>query len=228
MLVTAILLAGLVVGADRGALALARRQIATAIQTREHLAQRPQVQLRGFPFLTQAISGRYDGGRVRVRDLKVKRLRLKTLDVDLTEVSVPLGDLITGRVKQVPVGLVRGTALITYADLSAATGIADLQIRPKGDELELQLPFTYLDQTVQIIASGRVGVQGQAVRITAGDINGLPLPAAVTQAAFDHLADAIPMGNLPYGMTVQSIRVTDAGLEVSALARNAVLRPPDS
>ncbi|MEP6696652.1 MAG: DUF2993 domain-containing protein [Pseudonocardiales bacterium] len=226
LIVVLLLLAAVAIGADRAAHAAAQSELATAIQGEEHLTQRPSVQLRGFPFLTQAASGHYAGGRVRVRDLTVKKVRLQNLDVDLTHVDVPLGDLIAGSVRQVPVGLVHGTALIAYGDLAMATGVTDLQIQPKGDELELSVPVTYLGQTVHLVASGRVGVQGKALRITSGAVEGLPLPAQVTQAAFSQLANAISLDRLPYGMTVQSIRVTDAGLEVSALARNAVLRTP--
>ncbi|PZS27198.1 MAG: hypothetical protein DLM59_16875 [Pseudonocardiales bacterium] len=224
LIVGLILLVVLAVAADRVALAAAQTELATGIQSEEHLARRPTVALRGSPFLTQALSGHYTGGRVTIAELTVDKLRLKNLVVDLTDVSVPLGDLVVSRVRQVPVGLVTGTALITYADLAAATGVAGLQIRPKGDELELEAPVTYLGQTVRVVASARVGVQGGALRITSGQVRGVPLPSAVANAALGRLAAAVPLDNLPYGMTVQSFRVTAAGLEVTALSRNAVLR----
>lgn len=225
LIVALILLAALAVAADRAALVAAQNELATAIQDEERLAERPTVALRGFPFLTQALSGHYAGGTVTVAELTVQKLRLKNLVVDLTDVTVPLGDLVTGRVRQVPVGLVEGSALIAYADLAAATGTEGLKIRPKGDELELEMPVTYLGQTVQLVASAKIGVQGQALRITSGEVQGVPLPAAVTQAAFGQLADAVPLDNLPYAMKVQALRVTDTGVEVTFLARNAVLRP---
>ncbi|MDP9239627.1 MAG: DUF2993 domain-containing protein [Actinomycetota bacterium] len=225
LIVGLVLLVALAVAADRVALVAAQNELATAIQDEEHLAQRPTVALRGFPFLTQALSGHYTGGRVTVAELTVKQLRLKNLVADLSDVTVPLGDLVTGRVRQVPVGLVKGTALVTYVDLAAATGTKDLKIRPKGDELELEVPVTYLGQTVQLVASARIGVHGQALRITSGEVQGVPLPAPVTQAAFGQLANAVPLDNLPYGMKVEALRVTDAGIDVTFLARNAVLRP---
>lgn len=218
------LLLALAIGADRAALAAAQAELATAIQNEEHLAQRPSVRLRGFPFLTQAATGHYDGGRIVLRDLRSAKLRIATLTVDLTDVTVPPGELMSGRVRRVPVGLVEGTALISYQELAGATGVEGLQIRPQGDELELRVPVSYLGQTVTLVAAGRIGVQGGALRITSGEVHGVALPAHVAQLAFAHLSDAVPVDNLPYGMRVTAIRVTDGGLEVTVLARNAVLR----
>jgi hypothetical protein len=220
-----LVLAVLAVVADRVALAVAQTKLATAVQQDQHLAQRPSVRLSGSPFLTQALSGHYTGGRVAVADLRVDKLRMKTLVVDLIDVRLPLSDLVSGGIRELPVGRVTGTALIAYPDLAAAAGITDLQIRPQGDGLEMRAPIEYLGRTVQLVTSVRVGVQNGKLRMTSGKVQGVPVPATLTRLAFSRLTDAVPLDHLPYGLKLTAIHVTQAGLEVIAVARNAVLRP---
>ncbi len=225
LLVLAVLV-GLAVAADRVALAAAKRELATEIQNEEHLDQRPSVQLYGFPFLTQALSGRYDGGEVRLHDVRTPRVRVKSLVVVLHGVQVPLRDLVSGAVRAVPVNDVSGTAQITYADLAAAINIPGLQIRPKGDKVELQVPVQLAGQTVPLIASARVGVNGAALHITSVEMLGVKVQDSIVNVAFAQLKDAVPLDNLPYGLKLSAVRVADIVLEVQLTGHDTVLRPP--
>lgn len=224
LVVLGVLLALLAVGADRLARGLAQSEVATAIQQQQHLAHRPTVQLRGFPFLTQAAGGHFQGGRVIVTDFPSPKVRIKTVRIDLTGVTLSPGDLVSGSVRSVPVARIDGLALITYLDLALATDVEGLQIRPDNGRLELRLPLRYLGQTVSLVITGRVTLQGKSVRIAWGPLRGLPLPPQVDQAAIARLPSTIPLDTLPYGLTVTGIRVADSGLEVRVHARNVVLR----
>jgi len=225
-LIGVLLLVGLLVIADRAALAAAKSQLAAQVQREENLAERPAVDLRGVPFLTQAVRGRYDGGRLELRDLRTEKLRVNTLVIDLREVALPLSDLVSGNIGAVPVGSVSGVALVTYVDLAAATGVPGLRITPKGDRLELTFPVEQFGAGAPVTASARIGVAEQAVRMTAVQVQGVQLPESVTTAVLDRLQASLGFGVLPYDLRVTDVRVADAGVEVSANARDTVLRKP--
>src|SRR4249920_296609 len=90
-------LAALLVGVDRAACWLAQRGLADAIQRSQGLAAPPEVAIRGFPFLTQAFSGRYQQVDVRVQDLTARNgVHVDALDARLTGVHLPLADAVGG------------------------------------------------------------------------------------------------------------------------------------
>ncbi len=226
LLILAIVLCGLTIAADRAALATAQTRIAAEVQKEADLADRPSVDLLGFPFLTQAVGGQYDGGRLVAHDLRTDKLKVNRLVIHLREVKVPLVDLITGDISAVPVGAVTGLALVTYAELAAATGVSGLTIAPKGDKLELTFPPEHFRTDVPVIATARIGVTEQAVRITSVLIQGVRLPDMLTAAVLAKVQENLEVGALPYGLQVTDVRVAEAGVEVSASAKNAVLRKP--
>lgn len=226
LVVTLLVLAGLLVVADRAALAAAESQLAAEVQREEKLAQRPTIDLIGFPFLTQAVRGKYDGGRLEVRNLRTEKLRVNRLVIDLRDVEVPLTDLVSGNVHAVPAGVVSGVAMVSYADLAAATGVPGLKIGAKGDKLELTFAVEQFGTSTPVIATARIGVADQAVRITSVQIQGAALPEELTSAALAQVQSNLAFGVLPYGLKVSDVRVAETGVEVSAHARNAVLRKP--
>ncbi len=223
-LIVVVVLVGLLIAADRAALAAAESQIAERVQQEEQLAQRPAINLLGFPFLTQAVRGRYEGGRLEVQSLRTEKVRVNSLVIDLRDVSVPLTDLVRGKVSAVPVGKVTGVAMVTYADLAAATGVPGLRIGPKGDKLELTFAVDQFGTSTPVIATARIGVAEQAVRMTSVEIQGVQLPKEVTAAALGQVQSSLEFGVLPYGLKVTDVRIAESGVEVSAMAKDAVLR----
>lgn len=228
LLVTIVVLAGVLLVADRVAIATAQSQLAAAVQQEADLADKPSVDLIGFPFLTQAVRGEYDGGRLEIRDLRTEKLLVERLTIDLREVAVPLSDLLSGSVATVPVGRVNGVALVTYPELAKATGVPGLRISPKGDRLQLNFAVKQFGTSRPVVASARVGVSDNAVRITSVEIQGSPLPEQLTSAALNQVQSSLAFGALPYGLNVGDVRVAETGVEVSAQARNAFLRPTET
>lgn len=225
LLITLVVVVGLLIVADRAALAAAESQLAAEVQREENLAEKPSIDLLGFPFLTQAIGGRYEGGRLEMRKLRTEKLLVDRLVIDLRDVRVPLSELVSGNVGAVPVGKVTGVAMVSYAELAKATGVPGLKIGPKGDKLELTFTVEQFGTSTPVTATARIGVADQAVRITSVEIQGAPLPETLTAAALAQVQSSLAFGVLPYGLKVSDVRVADAGVEVSAQAANTVLRP---
>lgn len=225
LLITIVVIIGLLVVADRVALATAQSQLAAEVQTEENLPDKPAIKLLGFPFLTQAVGGEYDGGRLEIHNLRTEKLLVNKLVIDLREVKVPLSDLISGGVSAVPVGKVTGVAMVSYAELAKATGVPGLRISPKGDKLELTFAVEQFGTSTPVVATARIGVAENAVRMTSVQIQGSAVPEQVTAAALNQVQSSLAFGVLPYGLKVSDVRVAETGVEVSAEARNTVLRP---
>lgn len=224
LLIVVVVVLGLAFAADRGSVILAQRQLAHQIQRQEGLDRLPTVRLRGFPFLTQAVRGRYDGGVIGLQHLHTDRLPVQRLTVNLHDVRLPARSLLSGSVDAVPVGQVSGEALVAYADLAAATGIAGLQIRPRDGRLELSLPLQQFGQSTPLVVSARIAVTSRGLHITAGRVTGAVHPPAIIDLALAQLSGSVPLDHLPYGLRLTGVRMASAGLELTATAHDVVLR----
>ena len=93
----------LLVAADRIALLVAESQIADRVQKSQELSAHPHVSIKGFPFLTQVLGGRYHEVDVSVRNITRNNLTVDRLSVQAHGVSVPLSKVMSGSVSEVPV-----------------------------------------------------------------------------------------------------------------------------
>ena len=97
------------------------------------LAGTPEVDITGFPFLTQAVAGRYDDVRISLTADELGQPEGTRADVALRGVQVPLSSVLSGSVQEVPVDRIDGTATLSYellAARSAATHAAPRGRRP--------------------------------------------------------------------------------------------------
>ena len=89
---------------DRVAASIAERTLATRIQTTQQLRSRPHVTPEGFPFLTQAITGRYRHVDITsTSSITRDGVTIGQAHVHLNNVHVGLGDVLRGTVRDVPV-----------------------------------------------------------------------------------------------------------------------------
>ncbi|MBW3551514.1 MAG: LmeA family phospholipid-binding protein [Proteobacteria bacterium] len=101
------------------------------VQATTALPEEPDVTVRGFPFLTQALSGRYDRVDISARDAPAGEMTLTRLDTTLRGVRVTLSQALSGSVGEVPVDAVEARALleerkgdIGYGDLLTDDSVA--------------------------------------------------------------------------------------------------------
>lgn len=221
-----VVLAGLLAVADRVAAAVAANAVADQVVAAADLVS-ADVSIDGFPFLTQALGGRYDSVSVVARGVVAGDLTVDRLDATLTGVSVPLSDVLSGAVGQVPVASVQATALVGYDELARRSGDRRLTIAPEGDRLRVSGTVSVLGQTVSASALSSVRVDGGAVVVTAQSysVGDAAASAAVTDALGGRFDLRIPVTDLPYGLQVSGVRVSPAGVEVSAAAAGTVLVP---
>src|SRR5947209_16786383 len=117
-----ILLAVIVVvliGADRIALLVAESQIASRVQKSQDLESHPDVSITGFPFLTQVVGGHYREVDVAVKDVTRNGLTVDRVSVRAHGVSVPLGKVLSGSVREVPVDRADATVTLGFDHLNS-------------------------------------------------------------------------------------------------------------
>ena len=226
LVVVALLLAALAVGVDRGAVVLAERALAAQVQRSGALAQRPDVDVQGFPFLTQALRGRYDEVRLRAEG-DVGGVEVDRLDVRLAGVRVPLSDVVGGRVDAVPVDGVRGDVVVTYGWLSDQVGDG-LELSAEGDLLRVRGEVEVFGRELGASAlsdvrleRGTVVVRARELDTGAGAVDGV-----LERVLADRFDLRVPLEGLPYGLEPTGLRVRPEGLLLTTAGGPTVLRRP--
>lgn len=137
LLITLVVLAVLLVGADFVARAVAEDRVATELQGSLDLPTAPDVDVDGFPFLTQAIAGRYDDAELAAPGIRFGELQDLTLTARLQGVSLPLDALLAGRVDAIPTDTVTAEARVGPADLARLLDVGDVTVAPvTAEELD--------------------------------------------------------------------------------------------
>jgi hypothetical protein len=224
-LVAALLLvAGLV--ADPIAEGVAEDRVAAALRDGGGLAGTPEVDVTGWPFLTQAVSGTYDDVRISLGAEDLGRPDGTRADITLRGVHVPLSDALSGSVREVPVDRIDGTATLSYALLSAELG-ADTVLQREGDRLRVTRTVEVLGYTVPLTAVGQVALDGQdlVVDVDGASASGVDLPASVVDRAGNALDLRYPVV-LPLGLQLTGVRPADDGVDMTVEATDTVLRAP--
>lgn len=221
--ICALVVAVLLVALDRVAEVVTARELAGKIQTSQGLSARPKVKIRGFPFLTQVVRGRY--GRVDLTaaaPIVRAGVRVATARVHLYGVKVKASDALHGSVRNVPVDHATGDALINYADLSALInrytgglgGTITVGAAGPG-RARLSGPLGLSLDVRAAIVGGRVRITPDAAALQA-------LPALVRPVVEQALATPIPLPPFPFGVTLTSAQLGPAGLALHAVSRNSV------
>lgn len=226
-LVVLLVLLGLLVVADRAGAAYAAGAIADDVQDSTALDAPPDVEVTGVPFLTQALSGRYERIEVRATDVPADQLQLSRLDATLTGVHAPLSDVLSDDLENIPVESVTARALIPYEELTQRYEDRELIVEPEGDRLRLTGRLRVFGQTLAAVAVSRVEVEDGDIVIVAEEI-GLGEEGdgadVLTEALREQLDLRVPVEDLPYDLTVTAAEVRPDGVALRAEATDVVLR----
>lgn len=121
LVITLGVLLGLLVVADFGAAAIFEYQVSKRARDQFDLADDPSVMVGGFSFLAQAVSGEYSHVTIDAKGVPVQdTLRDLEVHVDLRGVQAPLGDLLSGSLKEVKVREVEGQVRVKASDVNRA------------------------------------------------------------------------------------------------------------
>ena len=227
LLIVLVVLAALLVAADRVGVVVAQNRLASEIQQQLDLNAKPDVSIRGIPFLTQAIRGTYKDIRVQLPDVDAGDVQDLSVNARLQGAHVSLSDALGGNVDRIPVDQISGTLLIPYDQLARARGISGLTITREGDSLRLTGSVQVLGRSIKAEAVGRVEVNDGRIAINAeqAKVAGIPVPTAVLDEAARLLSFRVQPQNLPLNLRITAVHLTDTGLLVDAVSDDVVLRP---
>ena len=226
MKVVAVLLAllvGLGILLDRVAVAVAEDQVAAQLAARAGLAGEPVVDIRGFPFLTQALAGSYDEVRLGLTGAELGRPEGTRAEVVLREVQLPLSAVLAGQVVELPVGRIDGVATLSYALLAEEVG-GGTTLEPEGDRLRITRTVDLLGGSVPLTAVGTVALDGDELVIDVERATGagVELPALLVGPASDLLDLRYPI-ELPFGLRLTGVAPAPDGVEVTVAADDALI-----
>jgi hypothetical protein len=231
-----VVLALLLIAVDRLAWWGAERGLAVAIQDSQHLTERPDVYVEGFPFLTQAVRGRYDQVDGTIHDLTVDRgVTISELAVQLRGVHVGLGELLRQEVTSAPVDAASAQALVGYGALDAAVAAnlsSDaLHVRfGPGKNGLLAVTGTFDNGTISARLNGQARLTAEDGDLVVGlqpdSLGGVP--AVIRSQIVQLLAISYRLPDLPLGFQARSVSVGPDGVLVKAAATSVELGQPAS
>jgi LmeA-like phospholipid-binding len=219
---------------DRIAAHVAADRIATIVKTDAGLAHTPHVTVKGFPFLTQAVSGHYRRIDVTATDIfNTGQPPGSVLQLGFADVRIPLSTVLSGNVNSVPVGTVTGTITIPFANLQAAAGVPGLSILSgvpgSADEIKVSEVVKVVTGNMTVLLTARVTAHGDSLVVTPLDLttaNGTPVPAAVKKQVLAQAVLTVKLPGLPAGVDISAVSVGSVGSEevlVTLHATNLVL-----
>jgi LmeA-like phospholipid-binding len=225
-LIAVVVLAILLVAADRISRYVAQRKLASRLGAAYDLASPPIVTITGFPFLTQVIAGRY--GEVDVAMGAVERggVKMKDLAARFMGVHAPLMRLLgRGGAAAVTADQATATALLPFEAVQQRlpTGIT---LSADGEGLRLSGNLGYQGFQVPVSAGVSLRVTSAAIEVSPRDLK-VGGSLSVRSLVGNRLAISLPVSDLPMQLKVRTVQVTRDGFAVSASAGGAEFEPGD-
>ena len=224
LLAVLVLLLGLAVGLDRLAVGWAEDRVAEQVAADGGLAGPPEVDIRGFPFLTQVAAGRYDDVRVALTAAELGQPEGTRADLTLRGVRIPPSALLSGSVAEVPVDRLDGTVTLSYTLLAAQLG-PGTTLQAEGDGLRIGRTVDVLGQELPVTAAGAVRLEGDELVVDVDEAAGagVDIPGFLVERVSDLLDLRYIIPALPFGLRLTSVTPADDGVRVGLEAVDTVL-----
>jgi hypothetical protein len=213
-IIALVVLLGLLVGADRIALLVAESQLASRIQSSQHLSQKPSVSIAGFPFLTQVAARDFPHATVDIRGLTANTLTITNLHADLRGVHVNSG------FNSAIVDNLVATAELSYSDigkaLSSQLNVEGIQAGTvqvsKAGANQVKASYNLLgadiSATVDVSLAGANTLEFRSVSFDT-PLSGL----GISPQNFDVKYN---LGALPFGIDLTKLDFTDSAVDITA------------
>jgi len=220
-LIAVVVLLGLLVGADRVALLIAENQLASRIQSSQHLSQKPDVSIAGFPFLTQVAARDFPQATVDIHGLDANGLTITDLHADLRGVHVDSG------FNAATVDTLNATAQLSYADIGKALSsklnlggvqVGTVQVSQAGAD---QIKASYdllgvtVSTTIDVTLSGPNTLEFRSV--------GFQTPLSAIGLSPQNIDVSYDLGALPFGINLTQLTFTPSDVEVAAAGSHVSL-----
>ncbi|MEU0335740.1 DUF2993 domain-containing protein [Streptomyces sp. NPDC006193] len=230
LLILVVVLGGLFVIADRVAVHFAEGEAAEKLKARENLSSTPEVDIKGFPFLTQLAGGSLDDVEVGIEDYEAatgapgRTLRIDGLKADMKGVEF------SGDYSSATAATATGTATVSYAELLKTAKPEPTEVVPglKAQVTKLadggngkikvtahlsgSLGPVPVDQTVSVLSS--VSVVDGRVEVHADSLPQLGA-AAIAESRVRRITDfRQAIDRLPGGIELDRVEAAPDGVKI--------------
>lgn len=221
---------------DRFAVSFAEQEIGDRVSAemrgQKATSATPEVTIRGVPFLTQVVAGKYQEITILLRDFSApasndKTVRMPVLDIRARDVRAPLETLRTQQGDIVATS-VTGTGTLGYPTVAALVGREGVTLSEKDGKVAVTAPLSALGQTVTVTGTADLTVVDDTMRIHFEDLvaSGLPTSPIVQgllQAYAKQISLDVKLPSLPLDLRVQKVQARPEGLVVTTGADNVSL-----
>jgi hypothetical protein len=213
-----LVIAGAAVAADRVAEHLAAGEAESRLASKG--LSDPQVDVGGFPFLTQLAARDFGDVQVTGSALAVAGGRAQDVTVTGHDVTAPAGGDVT-------VGRLDGVGLVTYDEVVARSGVPDITIEPsdRPDRVRMRGSVDVLGETVEVVADSTVRARGDRVQVTPRSFelaDGGSVGGSLAAQLADRFTVSYRLQDLPEGIDLRGVRATDDGFLVRVHGRDVV------
>lgn len=224
LLVLLVVLGALFAIVDRVTVAIVEKEVGDRIAQQADLPGAPEVDIAGFPFLSQAVTGNYDDIRLAFTSDDLGQPAGTRAEIHLRDVDVPLSDVVDGSVQQVPVGRMEGSATLSYALLSEQIG-PNTRLEKDEDGLRITRTMEIAGRRVPLSAAGEVSVDGGdlLIHVETASGAGAELPSILVGQVSELLGLRYRLPGLPFGLVIEGVRPEEEGVVVFAQADGTVI-----
>ncbi|MEU4128254.1 LmeA family phospholipid-binding protein [Streptomyces wuyuanensis] len=221
LLITAVILGGLFVAADRLLLGYAESEAAEKVKARQGLSGTAEVSIAGFPFLTQVAGKELERVDVTLRGIETSANGRRVV---ISELSAALHDVRLGAgFSSATATTATGTARISYADLAEAS---DEDVTPAyggNGKVKVTGSVDVLGRTISRSVVSTVSlVDGDTIRVRADEVPGEGIPRLEDlirqKTDFDR-----KISGLPQGMKLEKVQAEEDGLVITVSGTNVPL-----
>jgi hypothetical protein len=180
----------------------------------------PQVDVRGFPFVTQLLARRFDDVHVTTSAVRIGTGHANQVSGTARDVKVPSsGPAIVGQLTA------RGT--IPYAEVLRQVHREGLALRSAGaGQVQLRRDVSVLGQSYAVVARGRVSTHGDRVVVTPTSVKlaaGATVSSRLSGLLAQQLSFAYRIRGLPDGVRIDRITPASGGFVVDVSGRDVRL-----
>ncbi|MEU0049563.1 DUF2993 domain-containing protein [Streptomyces sp. NPDC006309] len=229
LLILVVILGGLFVIADRVAVHFAEGKAADKLKATENLASTPDVDIKGFPFLTQLAGGSLDDVEVGIDGYRAATGKAgTTIRVDDLKAHMK-GVKFSGDYSSAIADAATGTATVSYAELLKTAKSEPTEVAPGvtarivglsdggNGKIKVAVEGTVaslgLTQTVSVLSS--VAVVNDRVEVHADSLPKLG-PAALAESRVREITDfQQAIDQLPGGIKLDKVQAAPDGVKIS-------------
>jgi LmeA-like phospholipid-binding len=216
-LITLIVILVLLVVGDFVAKAYTENQMARQVQSSLGLSGKPKVTIEGFPFFTQLIGRDFKTVNITASNETITASDAGSGVLEIASLNGTLHGMHIHSLNSATIDQFTATALITFTALANAGGI------PQGVTLSSngpnQIKATLSIGPLSASATAQVTQSGpNEINVHVIDAGGIPSSALGSLANFN-----ISIPKLPAGVSIQSVSVTQQGVQITAVGQDVTL-----